>query len=285
MVRVRVESPLGLTTSSHTQRDLGAAVAGVPLWYHTIELTPAVVTPGWFDLRPIVDLMPWPDVRGKRCLDVGTWDGFLAFELERRGAAEVVAIDIGSHEHWDWPPVLRARGGPEDMQELAGREQGVGFRVARDALGSTVEHRTLSVYDLDPGVVGEFDVVTCGSLMLHLRDPMRALERIRSVCRGVFLSSEEIDLTLSVLRPRQAALRMDGLSDLFQWFIPNATGHRQMLQAAGFELERWSRPYAIAFGEGHTPRGRGPRAAGTRAWRTALTGGDGVPHQAVLGRA
>ena len=38
--------------------------------------------------------MPWPDVRGKRCLDVGTYDGFLAFELERRGAASVVATDI-----------------------------------------------------------------------------------------------------------------------------------------------------------------------------------------------
>lgn len=68
------------------------------------------MTPGWFDLRPIVDRMPWPDVRGKRCLDVGTWDGFLAFELERRGAAEVVATDIESHEDWDWPPALKQRG-------------------------------------------------------------------------------------------------------------------------------------------------------------------------------
>ena len=273
-----------LATTRTTQEELRAAVAAVPLWYHSIELAPGVVTPGWFDLRPIVEEMPWPDVRGKRCLDVGTWDGFLAFELERRGAAEVVAVDIGSHEHWDWPPVLRARGHPELLQELAGREQGVGFRVARDALGSSVEHRTMSVYDLDPATVGEFDVVTCGSLLLHLRDPMRALERIRSVCRGAFLSSEEIDLTLSVLRPRQAALRMDGLSDMFQWFIPNAMGHRQMLRAAGFRLERWSDLYAIAFGPSHDPRGTGPRAAATRAWRTALTGGDGVPHQAALAR-
>jgi tRNA (mo5U34)-methyltransferase len=266
-----------------TQEDLRAAVAAVPLWYHSIELAPGVVTPGWFDLRPIAEVMPWPDVRGKRCLDVGTWDGFLAFELERRGAAEVVAIDIGSHEHWDWPPVLRERGGPEVLEELAGREQGVGFRVAREALGSSVEHRTMSVYDLDPGTVGEFDVVTCGSLMLHLRDPMRALERIRSVCRGAFLSSEEIDLALTLLRPRQAALRMDGLSDLFQWFIPNAMGHRQMLRAAGFRLERWSKPYAIPFGPSHPPRATGLRAGATRALRTGLAGGDGVPHQAALG--
>ena len=274
-----------MSPAASTSDDLAAAVAAVPLWYHSIELRPGLVTPGWFDLRPIVDRMPWPDVRGKRCLDVGTWDGFLAFELERRGASEVVAIDIGSHENWDWPPVLKERGAPEDMEELAGREQGVGFRTARDALGSAVEHRTLSVYDLDPADIGQFDVVTCGSLMLHLRDPMRALERIRSVCRGAFLSSEEIDLTLSVLRPRAPALRLDGLSDLFQWFVPNAAGHRQMLRAAGFGLERWSKPYSIPYGTSHPPRGRGPRAMAVSGWRRALTGGDGVPHQAVLGRA
>ena len=60
---------------------LAAEVASHPLWYHTLELGPDIVTAGWFDLRPRVDRMPWPDVRGKRCLDVGTWDGFLAFEL------------------------------------------------------------------------------------------------------------------------------------------------------------------------------------------------------------
>src|SRR6266436_2067445 len=79
-----------------------AAIGEAPMWYHSIEVASGVVTPGWFDLRGIVGKLPWPDVRGKRCLDVGTSDGFLAFELERRGAAEVVALDIGGHEEWDW---------------------------------------------------------------------------------------------------------------------------------------------------------------------------------------
>ena len=86
------------------------AVADVPLWYHTFEVAPGVTTPGWFDLRPIVAKLPWPDVRGKRCLDLGTYDGFLAFEMERRGAHEVVAADVADHELWDWPVRLRARG-------------------------------------------------------------------------------------------------------------------------------------------------------------------------------
>src|SRR5882762_10640795 len=62
-------------------------------WYHTVELTPDVTTPGWIDLRDIVDRVGFPArLDGVRALDVGTADGFWAFELERRGAS-VVAID------------------------------------------------------------------------------------------------------------------------------------------------------------------------------------------------
>ena len=187
---------------------LPEAVAANRLWYHTLELAPDLVTPGWFDLRPIVERMPWPDVAGLRCLDVGTYDGFLAFELERRGAAEVVATDIAGEEEWDWYPELRDAG-PPALAELMGPEKGRGFRVAAEALGSAVERVELSVYDLDPDRMGQFDVVVCGSLLLHLRDPLRALEAIRTVCRGHFLSAEEINLPLSLLHPRRplAALR------------------------------------------------------------------------------
>src|SRR5690606_2603762 len=73
-----------------TVDEMRRAVDDHPFWYHTIDVAPGVTTKGWFDLRGVVDLMPWPDVRGKRCLDIGTFDGFFAFELERRGAAEVV---------------------------------------------------------------------------------------------------------------------------------------------------------------------------------------------------
>src|SRR6058998_3687204 len=136
---------------------LADRVAQFPLWYHTLDLGPSGVTKGWFDLRPIVDKLPWPDVRGKRCLDVGTYDGFLAFEMERRGAAEVVAVDIDDHTKWDWPPDVRATGG-ENLAKLAGPEKGLGFRIARDALSSKVDRKMVSVYDLTPDLMGTFDV-------------------------------------------------------------------------------------------------------------------------------
>jgi tRNA (mo5U34)-methyltransferase len=267
---------------STTDGDARTAIRAVPHWYHTLEIAPGVTTPGLFDLRPIAHLLPFPDVRGKRCLDVGTFDGFLAFELERRGAAEVVATDIGSHEDWDWPHPVRQRGRPDMMVEDLGETQGVGFAVAKKLLGSSAEHVTVSVYDLDPKELGEFDVVVCGSLMLHLRDPLRALERIRSVCAGSFMSAEEIDLPLTLLHPRRPASKFDGFSDLFQWFVPNAAAHRRMLLATGFSLERWTRPYVVPFGVSHPAPDRRPKAVAMRTLRRVLARGDGVPHQAVL---
>ena len=62
--------------------------------YHRIELAPGVFTPGVNDSGKFLALLELPrDLSGKRVLDLGTRDGYFAFEAERRGAAEVVAID------------------------------------------------------------------------------------------------------------------------------------------------------------------------------------------------
>src|ERR1700678_4471248 len=87
-------------------RDLAGssrAVASNPVCYHTIELPGGVTTPGQSDLRKQARRLLPADLRGKRALDVGTFDGFWAFELERRGA-EVVAIDIGRVEEGQIAP-------------------------------------------------------------------------------------------------------------------------------------------------------------------------------------
>src|SRR4029078_12914141 len=84
------------------------AVRDNPAWYHTIELAPGVVTPGAVDLRAGAARMLPPDLTGRRALDVGTFDGFWAFEMERRGA-EVIALDVERVEAAEWPPASRAR--------------------------------------------------------------------------------------------------------------------------------------------------------------------------------
>lgn len=275
-------SPAAVAAERQLQpADARAAVAANPFWYHTIEVAPGVVTPGWFDLRPIVDKLPWPDVSGKRCLDVGTADGFLAFELERRGASEVVATDLSDHELWDWPAHLRERG-LEYLRAVAGPNKGNGVRIARDLIGSSVELVEVSAYDLSPESVGEFDVVVCGSLLLHLREPLRALSRIRSVCSGRFMCTNQIDLTLTALGRRAPLARLHGMTDECQWWVPNPLGHRQMLESIGFSIERETRPYSVPFGVAHTGRSRSPAWLIRRAARRVLTGRDGVPHHAVL---
>ncbi|MGH2923394.1 MAG: hypothetical protein ACRDKH_05125 [Solirubrobacterales bacterium] len=46
-------------------------------WYHTIELADGTVTPGEYDLRPVMERLPMPDsLQGMRCIDVGSRDGY-----------------------------------------------------------------------------------------------------------------------------------------------------------------------------------------------------------------
>jgi tRNA (mo5U34)-methyltransferase len=200
------------------------AIAGRD-WWHTIEVAPGVLTPGGWDLRPTAERLPWPggSLAGKRCLDVGTMDGFWAFELERRGAAEVVAIDIPSGEA-DAPGERLA----------AGRPRGEAFRVAADVLGSRVDYRELNVYDLDPADVGEFDVVVMGYVLQMLRDPLRGLAAIRSVCRGDLILLDTVSLPLSLL-PAPLA-RLNARRGQLEWFVFNARGLKQAARMAGFDV-------------------------------------------------
>jgi tRNA (mo5U34)-methyltransferase len=228
--------------------DLRARVEGHEFWYHTIDVAPGVTTPGWFDLRHAIEQMPWPDVEGKRCLDIGTFDGFFAFEMERRGAAEVVAIDIEDHTLWDWP--ADARPGLVDMDRdpgFSGPPKGDGFRLLAELTGSKAEWRGLSIYDLSPETVGRFDVVVCGSLLLHLQNPVRALEAVRSVCDGWFLSSEQVAPVLTLLGRKLPLFRLDGSGGDCQWWLANRAGHERLLYSAGFSVVERSKPYTLRF--------------------------------------
>jgi len=216
-------------------------------WYHTIELAPGLVTPGWFDLRKTVEKIPWPDLRGKRCLDVGTFDGFLAFEMERRGAAEVVALDIDNYRQLDWPPRQRETA-PAELERTNGPERGRGFRIAAEALGSNVKRVTMPVYDLSPDRVGMFDLIVCGSILMHLRDPILALERMRCVCQGQLLATEGIDPYLTLMHRNLPVLQIRGGGD--EWTTTNKAGLLRLLHVAGFRVEKVTKPYALGHGPG-----------------------------------
>lgn len=261
--------------------DLRQRVAAIE-WYHTLELAPGVVTPGWFDHRPIVERIPIPaSLSGARCLDVGTFNGFWAFEMERRGAREVVAIDVLDPRRWDWP----LSSAEATVEALATRAaHGNGFEIARAALGSAVDRRDCSVYELDESLAGRFDFIYLGSLLLHLRDPVRALERVRAVCDGALVVVDAIDLPLTLRHPRQPVVRLDGRGRPWWWY-PNVAALARLVEAAGFQvLERPQRLFV--------PPGQGwPRARWradllrSREGRYHLTGAWlGDPHAVVRAR-
>jgi tRNA (mo5U34)-methyltransferase len=251
-------------------------------WYHTMELAPGVTTPGFFDHRPLVPRLPFPaSLAGRRCLDIATFDGFWAFEMERRGADEVIAIDILDPLAWDWP----FGSGDEVVAALERRKQGgMGFRIAADLLGSSVQHVECSVYDLDPAVHGTFDFVYMGSLLMHLRDPVRALERTRSVCSGTFLLVDNVDLLLSCLSPRRPLADLDGVGRPW-WWKPNLAALRRMVTAAGFEVVAGPRPVLVPAGPEIKAQRLPARALVSRSGRqAALRARVGDPHAYLLAR-
>ncbi|MDQ4068314.1 MAG: methyltransferase domain-containing protein [Actinomycetota bacterium] len=159
-------------------------------WYHTVELGDGLVSKGMFDHRSVVDCYGLPaSLKGKTVLDVATANGFFAFEMERRGAESVLAVDVPSIGECDWMPRIRTR-----LRDSANvRAWSAQFRLAHAMRGSRVEYRAVSVYDLSPYTVGTFDVVFCGSLLLHLQHPLGALAALRSVTNEMLVIETAVD--------------------------------------------------------------------------------------------
>ncbi|MEJ0017319.1 MAG: class I SAM-dependent methyltransferase [Acetobacteraceae bacterium] len=217
--------------------DLRSLVNGIT-WYHTIDLGDGIVTPGFYDHRPILERYRLaPRLDGLRVLDIATFDGFWAYEFERRGAAEVIALDIARAAELDLAPSVRAAMTQEDLE----RRFGAGFTLAHERLGSKVRHVHCNVYDLSPDRFGLFDIVHCGDLLLHLRDPALALTRIREVTRGHALISDCIFPDLDRHDDMPMMQYDGGLSENIWWRF-GAVALSRMIRDAGFrEVEEIAR--------------------------------------------
>jgi tRNA (mo5U34)-methyltransferase len=201
------------------------------------------------DTRQAARHVDWPaQLEGGRCLDVGTFDGFWAFEMERRGAAEVIALDVDDPATLDWPYDWR-NGGPAELRERG--DMGAGFAHAAAALGASARRVAGSIYALDPEVHGRFDVVCCGALLLHLRDPVRALERVREVCAGELVLIETLDPVLEVVAARVPAARVAPHRQI--WWRVNTWGMLELLDRGGFEVTHVGRRLLVPNGPGQPP--------------------------------
>jgi SAM-dependent methyltransferase len=128
-------------------------------FYHCIRLSDEIVTPGIRLYIPyqamVLDQLRNLDLKGKRVLDVGCRDGLYSFEAERLGAGEVVGID-------------------NDLSAAA-----VEFLIPH--LGSSVRMHEISLYDLDPGTHGRFDLIIFAGVLYHLRYPFWGLRRLKAL--------------------------------------------------------------------------------------------------------
>jgi len=157
---------------SPPEMNLREMIDSVPRWYHRFKFAPDLVTPGVHDSAAVLERLKLArDLGGLRVLDIGARDGFFSFECERRGAAEVLAID--------YVP-----------------EQFTGFPVAKKILGSRLNLVHESIYNLTPERYGRFDLVLLLGVLYHLPDPMRALDIVFNMMKPqtrLFLETILID--------------------------------------------------------------------------------------------
>lgn len=227
------------------RNDVRSESESIP-WFHSIDLGHGVVTRGLSE-GPYVDESALPDLRGKSVLDVGAWDGYYSFLAERLGAAKVVALDHyawgvdipARQRYWD---ACRAEGVLPDHSkdttefwrpELPGRR---GFDLAKRTLGSKVEPLVADFMTVDLSAVGVFDVVLFFGVLYHMKEPLRSLERVRSVTRQVAVI-ETHAMEFPQLRSEGVLVFHAGddlNADFGNWFAPNVEAVRRLCIAAGF---------------------------------------------------
>lgn len=206
-------------------------------WYHTIELPGGVVTPGAFDHRPVVPHYGIPEtLSGKRCLDAACSNGFWAFEFERRGGT-VVALDIPTIADWDFPAGAPPLGttAPDVLSAAA-------FGIAHRALASQVQLVRRNLYTMDPDDLGMFDFVHMADVLLHLRNPLDALRRLRELTApgGLALIADVFDPALKGMVMRYAG----GFENLI-WWTPSLDCLVQLVHDAGFATVEVPTTYTV----------------------------------------
>jgi tRNA (mo5U34)-methyltransferase len=189
------------------------------VWHQKFELAPGVWTPGVSPVGWLCQAAGLPaDLSGHTVLDIGTTNAGTAFELERRGASRVVAVDILDQDHF-------------------------GVRALTEFLGSKVEFVQSTVYELAERFPAPFDLIICWGVLYHLRHPLLALDNVRSVTgREASLETAVCDSELPRRQREQRVARFyrrDELSgDSSNWFSPTVTTLIDWCGSAGFEVEQ-----------------------------------------------
>ena len=180
-------------------------------WYHSIELPDGSVIEGHQSieqLRRRAGMFPIPDdLTGKRVLDIGAWDGWFSFEMERRGA-EVLALDSAKNTR---------------------------LLEARRLLGSRIEYRIGDICRLTWRELGTFDIVLFLGVLYHVKHPVLALENVCGLTREMAcIESFVTDGNLSAIPLMEFYETTELRGQLDNWVGPNASCLMAFCRTAGF---------------------------------------------------
>jgi tRNA (mo5U34)-methyltransferase len=180
-------------------------------------------------------------------LDINSWDGFFAFEAERRGAKRVVALDqymwaMDLAEHSKYCNECKELGiapAPYHMMpyykpdQLPGK---AGFDTAHKALNSQVEVIVGDFMEMDLKTFGTFDVVLYLGSLYHMENPLQALRRLASITKEVaIVESEAAEFPGAGDHALFEFFESNELQgDVSNWWAPNEKGLAGICRAAGF---------------------------------------------------
>ncbi len=149
------------------------------------------------------------DMSGKTFLDVGCWEGVNCAEATRRGAAQVVGVDLCTSG-----PLRR------NVKEF-------GFEFVQMDIFSE------KWLELD-----DFDVVLCGGVVYHVENVISLLFRLRRVTRELLYVETKI-ADLNAQKPIMLFKASDTAGNPSNWWFPNELGLMEMMRTCGFsELEK-----------------------------------------------
>ncbi|HEX5115413.1 MAG TPA: methyltransferase domain-containing protein [Pseudonocardiaceae bacterium] len=159
-------------------------------FYHTMDIPGHGVVTGEWDLRGRENLyLGGFDFTGKRVLEMGPASGFLTRYMEQAGA-DVVAYDLSEDHSWDTVPF---EGSDFEQLDKERREHirrlNNGWWLSRNANNLSAQAVYGTVYTV-PEAIGQVDVATFASILLHVRDPFLAVQTAARLVRETIIVTD-----------------------------------------------------------------------------------------------
>ena len=192
-------------------------------WFHCFEFHNNCTTRGRDPSEKKLQALQLPQLNGKSVIDIGSFDGYFAFQAEALGARHVTACD---HLACNWQNTT-APGN---------------FDLVREICSSRLVAADVPVEQISPTTVGEFDVSLFLGVLYHAPDMVEYLRRVKSITKELVVIETLVD-GLHIPEPCATFYPGDSLNgDGSNWWGPNISCVLGMLEKVGFRDARFVSP-------------------------------------------